>query len=534
MDLAFTLKNYRCFSDSNPARFRVRNGITAFLGVNNSGKSTVLRFFHELRPLFSALADRKLPDLIFAALRSTSSAPAFGTQSVADQSDVFCHRNDRPLEFVIEFSDSSRGEPNGRVQLTLTTVNRSSHLSAKVVAHRHALTDDQRGRLGRRDNDTRLFLDDHPFADFAPLCEFSRQMSSALYVGPFRNAINIGAKSDYYDIHVGEAFVRLWDSFKAGPVRQNRDRCRQVESDIARIFGLKRVEINASQDSTTLQIFVGDQQSYALSDFGAGLTQFLLVLANVAVKRPPFVLIDEPELNLHPSLQLDFLTTLSSYASSGVLFATHSYGLARGAADEVFVVRIEGDERVMQPIGAMPRPALFLGELSYSGYRELGFDKVLLVEGPTDVKVVQQFLRLFGKDHQVVIVPMAGDGSINTSEDTEAQLIEVQRITPNVLALIDSERDRAAGPLKSGRQGFVDNCEKAGIHCHVLDRRAMENYFTDRAIKAVWPEQSALSPYEARNGRTNSWSKRENWKVANRMTFDELQGTDLGVFLESL
>jgi AAA15 family ATPase/GTPase len=45
MDIEITLKNYRCFSEANPARFRLRDGFTAFIGLNNAGKSTVLKFF---------------------------------------------------------------------------------------------------------------------------------------------------------------------------------------------------------------------------------------------------------------------------------------------------------------------------------------------------------------------------------------------------------------------------------------------------------------------------------------------------------
>ncbi len=55
-----------------------------------------------------------------------------------------------------------------------------------------------------------------------------------------------------------------------------------------------------------------------------------------------------------------------------------------------------------------PRLAELLGELNYEGYRPLGFDKVLLVEWkPTSVKVFVEFLRLFNKDHELLVVPMS-------------------------------------------------------------------------------------------------------------------------------
>src|SRR4029077_11035623 len=140
-----------------------------------------------------------------------------------------------------------------------------------------------------------------------------------------------------------------------------------------RIFGFSDLQINPAPDDQTLQVFL-DGRSYNLMELGSGLTQFILVLANSAINTRKYILIDEPELNLHPSLQLDFLTTLGSYATEGILFATHSIGLARAAADSIISVRGLADGLSdAKSIEDTPRLAEFLGEMSYSGYRELGF-----------------------------------------------------------------------------------------------------------------------------------------------------------------
>jgi len=57
MDAELTIKNYRCFPDSRHARIVVRDVFTAILGVNNSGKSSLLKFFYEFRYLFGRLTD---------------------------------------------------------------------------------------------------------------------------------------------------------------------------------------------------------------------------------------------------------------------------------------------------------------------------------------------------------------------------------------------------------------------------------------------------------------------------------------------
>ena len=175
----------------------------------------------------------------------------------------------------------------------------------------------------------------------------------------------------------------------------------------------------------------------------------------------------------------------------------------------------------------------FLGELSFSGYRDIGFDKILLVEGTTDLKAIQQFLRLYRKDHQIVLLPLGGKSLIRGS--SEAELQEIKRLTGNVFALIDSERSAPEAPIEPKRKQFIEMCERIGIMCHTLERRAIENYLTEKAIKIVKGDKyQALNNYQILADISPAWSKTENWRIAREMTRKDLDSTDLGKFLESL
>jgi hypothetical protein len=368
-------------------------------------------------------------------------------------------------------------------------------------------------------------------ADIAPFLDAARILSDTLYVGPFRNALNVGERQSYFDIQVGQSFIKAWGSYKSGAVKQQNKAAYAVEGDIKRIFGFRDFQINPSPDDLTLQILV-DGQSYNLMEMGAGLTQFVLVLANAAISRRRYVLIDEPELNLHPSLQLDFMTTLGSYASEGVLFATHSVGLARSAGDWRYAVRRSGPDSEVSDLDTTPRLSEFLADLGFSGYRELGFGRVLLVEGKTDVKTIQQFLRKYSKDHTTVPLPLGGSTLINAS--SEAELSEITRMCDRVFALIDSEKPSADAALEPGREMFRQNCERLGIKCHVMERRAIENYFPQSALEnpggGRW---KALAPYQAVDA-SSGWSKSDNWRIAREMTQEDLDATDIGQFLRGL
>ena len=108
-----------------------------------------------------------------------------------------------------------------------------------------------------------------------------------------------------------------------------------------------------------------------------------------------------------------------------------------------------------------------------SRYRELGFNQILLVEGPKDVKTIQQFLRLYKKDHQIILLPLGGKSLIRGPVDPELE--EIKRISKNVYAIIDRERTAEGEELQPRIKEFIEACDRAKIKCKVLKLRAIEN-----------------------------------------------------------
>jgi hypothetical protein len=138
----------------------------------------------------------------------------------------------------------------------------------------------------------------------------------------------------------------------------------------------------------------------------------------------------------------------------------------------------------------------FLGELSFSGYQEMGCSNILLVEGKTDVKTLHQLLRKFRKEQKWVLLSLGGDALISKSSGEE--LRDICRISKNIHVVIDSERKAQGETLATNRQEFQSLCKSLNIECLVLQRRAIENYFTDEAIKtAKGSGYRALEPYES-------------------------------------
>jgi energy-coupling factor transporter ATP-binding protein EcfA2 len=489
------------------------------VGPNNAGKSTLLRFFFEFRQMFVTLQDESA--LRNLANGARQSIPLAGT---GDPEEIFNNANALPVRIELRILNCGSLQFSG-IDFTL---NREHSNSFAV-----------KFRVGPTFEEVQFSNNTFPNAiaggkeftgDTSLLPLVGAQVSRSIYLPATRVAIG-ESQGTSYDIQFGNAFISMWDQWKTGPSRASNDAIQRITEDIRLLFGFSRLEIAATPDKRDLHVAV-DGKSFKLRELGGGLAQFIIVLANVAVKRPSWLLIDEPEISLHPSLQLDFLTTLASYAEAGTIFATHSLALAR-AADCVVSVRREGRGSVAKPFEETSSFQEFLGEMSFAAYRDIGFDAVLAVEGVNDIKTVQQFLRLLGKDHRVVVLQLGGSQMIRPQRAQEFS--ETLRLTKNVHVLIDSERTQAAAPLMQVRAEFLAACAALNIRAAATDRRAIEHYISDRAAKMAFGDKfRSLSEFEERASASPIWGKSETWRAAREMTKGELLQTDVGQLLDRI
>lgn len=530
MNIQISIKNYRCFQDTSPATFSIGKGFIAFVGPNNAGKSSLLKLFYELRSVWSQLESSGT--LLNICKQGNNRWNSGDLVDLYDPTEIFCDRNDRPITIDFTFPKPV-GSSLPYVESIRLNCARPHSSSWSATINFQPQTDQISSAVSATANGLWINNVGQPLLDASEPASLFSALRRSIYVGPFRNAINTGA-SKYFDISVGTEFINTWNVWKTGAVKSQNDSIGQVTEDIKRIFGFRTLEINAAQGLNTLQISINGK-SYKLRELGSGLAQFIVVFGNVAINRPPFILLDEPELNLHPSLQIDFLTSLASYASEGVLFATHSLGLARSVGDSIYSLRRSDDQITCRPFEQTPNYAEFAGEMSFAAFKELGFEKILLVEGVTDVKTVKQFLRLRDKEHKVIVIPLGGDQLARGG--VEQELDELSRITApkNIVALVDSERPSADSPPIEPRLRFEATCKKLKFHVLLTQLRSIENYLVDRAIKEeMGPKYQVLQPYQRLNDLPIHWKKAESWRIARRMTWDELKSTDVGQFLELL
>jgi len=98
------------------------------------------------------------------------------------------------------------------------------------------------------------------------------------------------------------------------------------------------------------------KQEFLLSQASSGELSLLFTMSSIAgeIQNGSLVLIDEPEISLHPKWQLDFLSLLtdifSNYKSCHFIIATHSPNIISSIPDNnAYIVSVDTDEAKLMP-----------------------------------------------------------------------------------------------------------------------------------------------------------------------------------------
>jgi predicted ATPase len=385
----------------------------------------------------------------------------------------------------------------------------------------------------------------------SPILDLPKLLAARVWYFPSLRSIGTGNVSDLDRLAAGAGipdWVRMArnpDAYKSEQ-RRAANLLQEFEAEFATFAGFGKLELMVRESGSEINAQIDDHLR-PLSNLGSGIGETLLILlcAKIAysgsvARDLDVLLLEEPELHLHPALQRKLLEQLSQYGVQ-VIATTHSPTVVNWFArnqKRVFRTELVGE---LPSKAVRARPAKGLAELreliesiGLSPADVLLADKVLLVEGTNDVPVFKAWLSKAPsyRGQNVAVLSLGGSDAAGANFDPN----QWTSLHPRIRAILDSERKSAEEDPSAQRQQMKHRLGASGIHCHLTEWRSIESYFTPRALKQVYGDCPAdLDQFGAPNlieQGVKQFSKSRNGEVAQAMEWGEIEATDIGREME--
>lgn len=253
------------------------------------------------------------------------------------------------------------------------------------------------------------------------------------------------------------------------------------------------VAIEVPRDEDTIHITMNGR-NMPIEALGTGIHQLLMLAAACVLTRESLVLIEEPEVHLHPLLLRKFGHFLLEQTTNQYFIATHSPHLIDMPSTRVFRTRLADGRTVVERVDRSQEVLSLLGDLGYRASDVLQANCVVWVEGPSDRIYIQYWLEEFDPElvldvhYSIMFYGGANVRSISGAPDDvelPADLIRLRRINQYSALVADSDKRKPGDPLKSSLKEARAEFENGGF-VWVTAGREVENYVdVDTMLNAI-------------------------------------------------
>jgi AAA15 family ATPase/GTPase len=278
------------------------------------------------------------------------------------------------------------------------------------------------------------------------------------------------------------------------------------------------------QNAVSLK-FLEKNQWLVAEDCGLGLQDLLIIVFVCLSPNYNVIGIEEPENHMHPEIQRKLFKFLKSTGKQYFITTHSSVFLDSKYADNIYMTKKDDSIEII----SVSDKAELLTNLGYSVIDNLVSSLIILVEGPSDIPVIEEFAKILDiyDGCNFKMWPLGGD--IMDQLD-----LSVMSQSFKLLVLID--KDPKSSKI---RNSFMKKCKELEIEVFQLERYAIENYFTLDAIKSVFLNQIDRKITKIDNmikleDQIGMNIKKNNRKIAREMTREDIEDTDLKRFFDKV
>lgn len=501
---------YRSFASWQTFRFPTR--VTVLAGINNSGKSNVLRFLQDVMPQLIAsgpgaanqrpgraeLGDLDLPRGFDGETALQVGVPvvlgAFGERHDPMINDGYVGGSLAGFkEGLMTLLSEDGGDYWSRFkQLDGQFVPDASAIERAMLrwpnwSQRHyneALSVLGGGTVDAKDIMERIATSIGGFAALPPVVTIAstRRVEATDDVQP--------------DWLSGRGIIRALAQIQNPPHGEwhsAQPRWRAINAFVQAVLGDDEAHLNIPYDFSTIQVQT-PQRVLPLSSLGSGVEQVVVLAAAATVTTSSLVCVEEPETNLHPLLQKKLVRYLTDNTDNQYVIATHSSHLLDDGRASAYHIRLTAGGSVAS---LARRPHQLVGIFHDLGYRPsdlLQANCVIWVEGPSDRTYIRRWLQLLdpllveGIDFSIMFYGGGLLSHLTTSEDALEDFISLRRLNRSSAVVIDSDKKSSRQRINATKKRIQTEFEAAHPapgFAWVTRCYTVENYIPSAILQAA-------------------------------------------------
>ena len=474
---AYGSKNYRSLGGEDGVILKELGPIAVIIGQNNGGKTNILRSL----ALWHSIRRGRIPTL--------------------EATEHYDNDPSNTLSFYFEFDEKSLGElaelkPVGPVYV------RYDFISGKGLVYAGSFLETVDEEVLRQYCNTH-----HSISSSQKELNIKRIVSSDAFqqlidIPEIVYADDSRAKLDPHSVR--QKLDPIWNHGAANrlsiPIKKAlKDFIEEgMESDI---------EIQFEPNGRSFTIQTGEKL-VLYESLGNGFQQIFNLALTIASTSNSIVLIDEPELNMHPSLLRRILKLIFTNDTNQYILATHSSLLLDTSYEKSVHQILGGAFSKAVPCGSIQDQKVLLDDLGVKASDLLQSNGIIWVEGPSDRTYIKKWLELYGNsniEEGLHYTFQYYGGALLAHYDLGSDIdnfVDILNINRNAYIVMDSdwkeaEYDWKESDLAARKSKIISKCKELGIDYWVTAGREIENYISDAAWSEYAQKEVKLGKYDS-------------------------------------
>jgi predicted ATP-dependent endonuclease of OLD family len=518
----FAIGGYRSFGNKIQ-RFANLSKINLFIGQNNSGKSNILRFIHEIYPELASSNRRPLNLTPLDHHLPVSANFVTGTC-------ISLYKNESG-EYSIFEREISKKIPQNHYQpkhlnLILSIFQNKAELDATDenvwfdFDINKKLINDNWEVAFKKINDNSLCAiwnnltnqtgGSRAGAWFPETLRHLTPDFKAVIVIMIPAIRQIGKHGSVSEEFSGEGIIERLAKLQNPDVlnQKDKDKFEQINKFLQNVIDNNSATIEIPYERNTIHVHI-NEKTLPLESLGTGIHEVIILAAAATILENTVICMEEPELHLNPILQKKLVRYLVNSTSNQYFITTHSAALMDTPGAEIYHIRLEKGQSIAERVTSDKKRSEICEDLGYHPSDLLQTNCVIWVEGPSDRIYINNWIKCLASDlfegiHYSIMFYGGRLASHLSGEDIDQSIdkfISLRRLNRRGVIVIDSDKSSKAANLNQTKKRLMGEFNQGPGYAWITKGREIENYLSEGKLKEAISKIHPLAKFKSSLGQ---------------------------------